>query len=302
MVLYAASGEGSASRTVQRGKDKDMDENISKKKTERSLKILYIILGVCVAGVLTFGIWLGVELYKDWQMRDYFTALAASVEMRPRQPNSPGANPSSGSNIEGGGEGEVNADESYEPWVSFVDFEELNKRFPGAIGWIILDGTPINYPIMQYTDNNFFLYHRPDGSAHRSGSIFMDYRNTADFTDRNTLLYGHMNRTGDMFGILRNYREQAFFEEHPVLYIHTPTTDYRLFVFAAYLVHAVTEQPRMIFQDDDDFEQYIQSIVSGSLIRSDILPTAQDRIVTLATCAYDFDDARLVIVGKLERF
>jgi len=291
-----------AYNTTDKTADKLAD---SKRRRKRQGVYLYILLGICLAAVLVFGGWLGYELFTDWQSSSYYSALAADVETRPRSPGDrpprPVAPPSGG-----GYENETNGDEYPEyvedPWVPYVDFEVLSERFPGIVGWIRLDGTQLDYPIVQGTDNNFYLGHLPDRTRHRSGSIFMDFRNEPDFSDRNTLIYGHMSRTDDMFGALKHYRTQAFFDQNPVMYIHTPETDFQLVIFAGYIVDSGVESPTIRFRDDESFEEYIASIRRRSEFRSDVEVTAQDRIVSLCTCQYDFDNARLVIVGKLVEF
>jgi len=277
---------------------KNIENKEAKQKTnkKKQLTILYAILGVCIAGILTFGIWLAMELYLDWQSQNYYTQLANSIEMRPRP--SP-ARPEAQTSV-----AEEKPEKIEELWLPFVDFEELNKRFSGVKGWISLEGTPLNYPIMQTDNNDYFLNHLPDGTRHRSGSIFLDYRNSPDFTDRNTIIYGHMSRTDDMFGVLRHFREQAYFDANKIMYIHLPDRDYQLEIFTVYLVDSgvLAEIPVLEFRDDEHFMQNLNHIRSISLVSSDLEVTAQDRIVTLATCVYDFVNARLVLVGKLVPF
>ena len=155
---------------------------------------------------------------------------------------------------------------------------------------------------MQGTDNDFFLSHLADGTRHRSGSIFMDFRNASDFSDRNTILYGHMLRSEDMFGVLKHFRVQEFYDANYTMYIHTAERDYQLVIFAVHLVNPAVEQPLITFADDEEFINYLMQTKDRSLISSDIVVGVDDKIVTLATCAYDFNNARLVVVGKLIPF
>jgi len=272
------------------------------KSKKKSLVIMYIILGISIAGILTFGIWLGVDHYLDRQSQNFYTSIVEGIEIRPR---SSGSRAVAQSPAENGDESSVvrSSDEVREgDWVSFVDFDELAQRFSGIIGWIRLEGTAINYPIMQGADNSFFLYHLPDGTRHRSGSIFMDFRNAPDFSDRNTILYGHMSRTDDMFGALKHFRRQEFYDANYVMYIHTPERDYQLVIFAVHLVNSAVEQPRITFRDDEHFSEYLSDIRGRSMVSSDVEVSVDDKIVTLATCAYDFTNARLVVIGKLVPF
>ena len=274
-------------------------ENKSKPKKKRAW-LLYIMLTISIAAVAVFGVLLGIELYTNWQSQSFYSDLSTGIETRPQGPDRPRPTPSPVA--EGGGDAGAGAPDpgleeaAFEP---FMDFEALGERFPGIVGWIKLDGTAIDYPIMHWTDNDYFLGRLPDGTVHRSGSIFLDYRNSPDLLDKSILLYGHASRTQEMFGSLRNFRGQEFYEAHPIVYIYTPTMDYELVLIAGYLVDSGTETPPMSFRDDEAFLKHIGDIKRRSFFKSGVDVGPDDRIVSLCTCAYDFDNARLIIVGKL---
>jgi len=255
--------------------------------------ILYVILVICLGSAAVFGGLLVRELYIDRQSRSFYEGLASGVETRPHEPGYIGMDgewvPS-----HGGDEGD-----DADTWVPYVDFDALSLLYPGIVGWIRLEGTLLDYPLMQYTDNDFFLTHLPDGTTHRSGSIFLDYQNAGDFSDKSILIYGHETRAGDMFGMLKQYREQEFFEANPVVYLHTPERDYVLVLFAGHVAHSRRDHPPLEFASDEEFLDYIEHIKSISVFNSSVEVSAEDRIVSLVTCTYDFSDARLIVVGKL---
>ena len=254
--------------------------------------ILKIVLGVCIMAAAVFATLLIRELYIDWQSRSFYDDLAANVETRQSEVGHTGTDGTSPGQTE----------DDAEPWVPYVNFDGLSQVFPGIVGWIRLEGTQIDYPVMQYTDNDYFLTHLPDGTAHRSGSIFLDYRNERDFSDKSILIYGHETRAGDMFGVLKEYRDQEFFEANPVIYLHTPEKDYMIVVFAGHLAHSQRDHPPLYFEDDKEFIDYIESLKDSSFFTSDVDVSADDRIVSLCTCAYDFDEARLILVGIIVEF
>jgi len=254
--------------------------------------VLFIILGICISAAIVFATLLIRELYTDRQSRSFYDNIAAEAPARPREPGYSGV---SGNINTDGTESKQQSDE----WIPYVDFDALDSIYPGIVGWITLDGTLINYPVMQYTDNDFFLTHLPDRTAHRSGSIFLDYRNQRDFSDKSILIYGHETRAGDMFGILKEYRNQEFFDANPVIHLHTPDRDYLLILFAGHVAHSVRDHPPLDFADDNEFLEYVDHIRRISVFRSDVEVSADDKIVSLVTCTYDFSDARLILVGKL---
>ena len=258
--------------------------------------VLKVMLGVCVLSVVTFSVLIIRELYIDSQSRSFYDDVA-NIETRPREPAVAG-NAQNGANQNPDG---TPGDEPAEPeeWLPYVDFDALMELFPEVVGWIKLDDTPIDYPIVQFSDNDFFLTRLPDGTAHRNGSIFLDYRNKDDFSDKSILIYGHETRAGDMFGTLKHYRSQEFYDSNPVIDIYTPEKDYKLILFAGHLAHSIRDHPPLEFESDDDFLYYIRQIRNKSVFNSNVEVTAEDKIVSLVTCAYDFNEARLIVAGIL---
>lgn len=286
------------------------DSALKRRRQEKSRRnrkktiILYILLCICIAAVIVCAVGLGVELYTERVSIKYYTELSADVEKRPSirpivtgAPAQESARPGLPERPPDAGNDDPVMEEA--TWVPYVDFEALSERFPGIVGWIVLEGTLLDYPVMQGTDNYYYLSYLPDGTRNRAGSVFLDYRNSPDFTDRNSLIYGHMSKVGEMFGALKNYRTQSFYEAHPYINLYTPEHDYRIVLVAGYLVDSGVEVPPLSFRDDAAFERYIANIKSRSVFRSDVTVSNTDRLVCLCTCAYDFTNARLVIVGKL---
>jgi sortase B len=180
-----------------------------------------------------------------------------------------------------------------------MDFEHIRKEAPDVVAWIRIDGTMIDYPVMYADDNEFYLEHLPNGKKSDQGSLFIDYRNAPDFLDPNTLVYGHRMKSGTMFGTLRYYNNQSYYDKHPTVSIFTPEGNYEAILFAGYTFDQTVEMPPTRFKNAEEFDKYIQDARRRSIFQSDVEVSATDRLVTLATCDYNFEDGRLVIVGKL---
>lgn len=180
-----------------------------------------------------------------------------------------------------------------------VDFASLQAQNPEAAGWIYCPNTVINYPIAHTEDNFTYLNHLLSGEQNANGTIFIDCQNAKDFSDKNTLIYGHNMNDGSMFASLRNYRDAAYYPEHPCLYISTPDKNFRLDLFAGLVTEPDSYVYARQFDEEEQFLAYIESAKAESTFQSDVEVGIEDQICVLSTCTYEFNDARYVVIGKL---
>ena len=181
-----------------------------------------------------------------------------------------------------------------------VDFDALQTINQEGVAWISSDDGAIHYPVMQGTDNDYYLDHMPDGTVNRNGSIFMDFRNEPDFSDRNTFIYGHNMLDGAMFASLSRYSEAGYYDKHPSLLLVAPSGSYSLEVFAGCVVPGNSDVYQLSFRDEADFGAYIEKVTAISEFQTPVEVSAADRLVTLSTCAYNYDDARYVLFCRLQ--
>ena len=180
--------------------------------------------------------------------------------------------------------------------ANFTALAEIN---PDVAGWLSLDGTVINYPVVQGTDNDYYLEHLFTRETNHTGCIFIDFRNQKDFSDRNTAMYAHHMRNGSMFAELEGYRQQDYYEAHKELILQTPDAVYLIQPFAGLLSDGYTEYVQFDFPTDESFMSYVNDLRSKSTFNSDVEVTAEDRIVTMSTCRYDITNGRYAVFGKL---
>lgn len=180
-----------------------------------------------------------------------------------------------------------------------VDFQSLLQINEDVVGWIYMEDTAINYPIVKGEDNREYVSTSVDGQNHQYGSIFMDYRNTSDFTDRHTVIYGHYMKNGSMFHDIRKYDDPQFYEEHPTGMIMTPDGNFQFEVIGGYVASTADASWQISFAADQDFDAWLQDSMARSTIGGTIVPTAEDRIITLSTCSYEFSDARFVLLCRI---
>ncbi len=181
-----------------------------------------------------------------------------------------------------------------------VDFAAIQAEYPDVVGWLYCADTPINYPVVQAEDNDYYVYRLLDGTYNSSGSIFMDCRCAADFSDWNSIVYGHNMKNDTMFGTLQEYREQAYYDAHPVLYLLTPTRDYRIELIGGYTTPGTAGDTFDIPSTPEERDALIAKALLQSTFQSEVEIEDTDRLITLSTCAYEFEDARYVLVGVLK--
>ncbi|MDO4618743.1 MAG: class B sortase [Clostridia bacterium] len=180
-----------------------------------------------------------------------------------------------------------------------VDFDVLNEENEDIIAWIYQENTLINYPILQSEDNSYYLRRLINGKYNIAGSIFMDYRNSPDFSDKNTIIYGHNMNNDSMFASVEYYKKQEYYDAHKTAYIITPEKAFKVHFVSGYVAKASGDQ-FSTFKDDGDFGKYMEEALSKSTFKADYEYKKGDRIVTLSTCVYDFRNARYVLLGVLE--
>ena len=179
-----------------------------------------------------------------------------------------------------------------------VDFQELAGINPDIVGWIYIPGTNINYPVVRGTDNDYYLNRLFDGTYNKSGCIFMDYRCEPDFSGKNSIIYGHHMKNGSMFASLMEYKEKGFYEEHSVALLVTPDAYYEIRLFSGYVADNWDSAWDMGLSGAE-FEAWLKEICQKSTFEPVALPGADDRIVTLSTCTYEFADAKYVVHGYI---
>lgn len=181
------------------------------------------------------------------------------------------------------------------------DWESLNAWNADICGWIYCPGTAIDYPVVQGADNEWYLNRTADGKKSIIGSIFLESENHADFSDDVSVLYGHHIRGGRMFTPISGYKEQAYYEAYPEMYLYTPKADYRVVLFASEILSGNSGSFPLKFQDETEREQWINKIMAGSTFRGAVFPANKERILALCTCTYEYQDARYAVYGILKK-
>lgn len=184
--------------------------------------------------------------------------------------------------------------QKYDFNVNFTELKNINSE---CIAWISIENTKINYPVVQDSDNSYYLKHLIDGTENRAGSIFLDYR--TNISNQHCIIYGHNMKNGTMFADLTKFKKQSYYDEHKEGLLITPEQTYVIRFFAGYVANVEDSAWKIDFVSDEAFAVWLNNIKDKSSISSNITPTVTDRIITLSTCSYEFKNARYVLHGIL---
>ncbi len=195
--------------------------------------------------------------------------------------------------------GQIQLDPEISPLNAMYDLDKFFADYPDAIGWIYCPNSKIDYGVVEAEENDYYLHRFYDGSYSVGGSLFADCCNARDFSDENTVIYGHNMGDKTKFGLLIYYKEQYYYDEHPVMYISTPRMNYRLELFTAFLTDADSDVYTFNFESEEAYGAWLKKVCAESDFKCDVNVTTKDRVVTLSTCSYEYYDARYVVIGKL---
>ena len=181
-----------------------------------------------------------------------------------------------------------------------VDFNELLAKNSDTVGWIQVKGTNINYPIVQTTDNSYYLNHAFDKTSNDAGWVFMDYRNDAVNFNQNTILYAHSRLTGSMFGSLKNILESSWYtnKNNHIIRLSTPTENTMWQVFSVYTIPKESYYITPNFNSNEAYQEFLNTMKSRSEVEFSAEVNTNDKILTLSTCKDNFGN-RVVMHAKL---
>lgn len=187
-----------------------------------------------------------------------------------------------------------------------VDFNALWDINPDIYAWIEIPGTDIAYPVLQKEGNDdYYLDVTVEGNSGLPGAIYSQAsRNSKDFTDFNTILYGHDMKDGSIFGQLKNYRDASFWADHSIINIYTPDKKLTYRIFAGVVYSDALIPVKYDFSTTEGKQQFLNSLYdntdSRSLIDKEIPVTTDSKLLTLSTCIGSESNHRYLIVGVLE--
>lgn len=183
-----------------------------------------------------------------------------------------------------------------------IDFDALHEENPDVCGWITMENTVVDYPILRSgkdKSEDFYLDHDMKGTHKLAGSIYIQRANSDDFTDKNTVIYGHNMLNGSMFAVLKKYRNAQYFNENSEIKIYTKGHIYTYKIFSAFVYDDRHILNSFDFNKEEDYQDFLDDCMNPPTlirnVRDDIKVTTDDRIITLSTCTSNKVERYLVV-------
>ena len=279
---------------------------------DRKKRIIYLsclILFILILAGSAIGI---INYYSDtWQIRQGQNELDELLERFPTftPPSFFTPAPAPTSDVPDDYTPGASTPEPTEPPI-FEPYEEILKINRDFVGWIRVDNADVNYPIMQTTNNEYYLTHTYKRQNNTRGSIYMDYRNNKNLQDRLTIIYGHNPHDGTMLHtFVDKYKDYNFWKNNRYIYINSLNHQYIYEVFCAMVVNVEDQDADDYFYylytnlpSDEDFLNFIAACNSRSMYQTDLEITPNDKIVTISTCTYEggyYGKYRFVVMCKM---
>ena len=181
-----------------------------------------------------------------------------------------------------------------------ADFDELKAKNPDTVAFVKVNGTNVNYPVVQTNDNEYYLNRAFDGSKNSAGWVFADYRNDMVNFGYNTIIYGHSRYDKTMFGSLKNVLKESWYsnKDNHIIKLSTPTENTLWQIFSIYTIPAESYYITTDF-NESSYNEFLTTIKGRSQINFSGNVNTNDKVLTLSTCNNDAGTERLVIHAKL---
>ncbi len=274
------------SKALREIEDYDPTEESPKPKKEKGGfgKIRALLLVICLCTFAVSAGYLGLRFYRSMtNLQDYDNLREV---------------------YDNGGLPPVGFPSDYD--TAFSGLYQINKD---VVGWINIEGTSLDYPVVQYSDNDYYHRLNFEGESNLHGVPYVDYSVDLKAPSNNTIIYGHnVNNDDQMFNALVRYQKLDFYKEHPIVNFHTVYGERQYKIFAAFVANVNPEHGEVFqyhtFIDADsvaDMQEFLYNVQVRSVLNTgvDVLPS--DELLTLSTCTYEFDNARFVVVARRVR-
>ena len=187
-----------------------------------------------------------------------------------------------------------------------LQLEKLQVENSDIMGWIEIEGTKISYPVLQATDNDYYLTHNYKKEKASGGALFLDKDFDLEKPSTNYLIYGHRMENGTMFEDLMKYSDETFYKEHPNIRFTTNKEDIEYEIIAVFYSRVYYKSEKNVFryyyfinaENEQEFNNYIENTINESIYDTDKTAEYGDQLLTLSTCEYSQEDGRFAVVAR----
>lgn len=187
-----------------------------------------------------------------------------------------------------------------------LQVRELQEQNADIVGWLEIEDTDINYPVLQGTDNSYYMTHNYKKEKSKNGSIFLNADYDWNIPSNNLLIYGHNLGNGMMFQELLKYEKESFYQEHPVIRFTTAEEDAEYEIISAFKSRVYHKSEKNVFryyfflnsESEEEYNQFVKNAKNVSLYSIDATASYGDQLITLSTCSYYVEDGRFAVVGR----
>ena len=199
-----------------------------------------------------------------------------------------------------------NTEKLNEETERMLQVKELQAQNADIVGWLEIENTNINYPVLQGTDNSYYMTHNYKKENSKNGSIFLDANYNWNIPSNNLLIYGHNLGNGMMFQELLKYEKESFYQEHPAIRFTTAEEDAEYEIISVFKSRVYYKSEKNVFRyyyfinskSEEEYNQFVKNAKNASLYSIDATANYGDQLITLSTCSYYVEDGRFAVVGR----
>lgn len=199
-----------------------------------------------------------------------------------------------------------NTEEPNEETERMLQVKQLQEQNTDIVGWLEIENTNINYPILQGTDNSYYMTHNYKKENSKNGSIFLDANYNWNIPSNNLLIYGHNLGNGMMFQELLKYEKESFYQEHPIIRFTTTEEDAQYEIISVFKSRVYHKSEKNVFryyfflnnESEEEYNQFVKNAKNASLYPIDATANYGEQLITLSTCSYYVEDGRFAVVGR----
>ena len=270
-------------------------------KKESKRKVIYFLIYTILTILITLSIIYIINIFLDKKQAIQESKLLDKIEINENQVNETITeeivNESTQENIEG----TINQENE-----RILKVQKLQEENPDIVGWLEIEGTSINYPVLQGNDNEYYMTHNYKKQKSKNGSIFLTKDYDWSIPSSNLLIYGHNLSNGTMFQELLKYEKEDFYKKHPIIRFTTNNEDAEYEIISAFKSRVYYKSEKNVFRyyyfvnakTEAEYNEFVQNAKKASLYNIDKTAQYGDQLITLSTCSYHVEDGRFAVVGR----